>query len=83
MLHLLWSILVGFFVGLVARALVPGTDRMGFFLTAAVGIFGSIVGGLIARAFSPPRPGEKVRPAGCVMSVVGAVVLLLVLRMLR
>lgn len=83
MIHLLWSILVGFFVGLVARALVPGADQMGFFMTAAVGIFGSIVGGLIGRAISRPVPGQKVHPAGCLMSVVGAVVLLVILRMLR
>ena len=49
MLHLLWSILIGFIVGLIARAVMPGMQHMGFWMTALVGIGGSFVGGMLAR----------------------------------
>jgi uncharacterized membrane protein YeaQ/YmgE (transglycosylase-associated protein family) len=44
MLHIIWSIIVGFFIGLIARAIMPGGQHMGFFATSLVGIAGSIVG---------------------------------------
>ena len=47
MLHLLWSIIVGFFVGLIARGLLPGADHMGFWATVGVGIVGSLIGALL------------------------------------
>jgi uncharacterized membrane protein YeaQ/YmgE (transglycosylase-associated protein family) len=79
MLHILWSIVVGFFIGLIARALVPGDQHMGFLATSLVGIGGSIVGGLIARLFSKPKEGQPFHPAGLILSVIGAVIVLLVL----
>jgi uncharacterized membrane protein YeaQ/YmgE (transglycosylase-associated protein family) len=51
---------------------------MGFWMTAILGIAGSIVGGLIARLFSKPAPGAPFHPAGFIMSIIGAVVLLFV-----
>jgi len=81
MLHLIWSIIVGFFVGLIARALLPGTDHMGFIGTTAVGIVGSVIGGYVGRAIKAPEPGASFHPAGFAMSVVGAIVLLLLLRL--
>jgi uncharacterized membrane protein YeaQ/YmgE (transglycosylase-associated protein family) len=47
MLHIIWSIIVGFFIGLIARAIMPGAEHLGFLATSLVGIGGSIVGGLI------------------------------------
>jgi uncharacterized membrane protein YeaQ/YmgE (transglycosylase-associated protein family) len=44
MLHLIWYIIVGFIVGLVARAVMPGVQHLGFILTTLLGIGGSIVG---------------------------------------
>ncbi len=79
MLHIIWSIIVGFFIGLIARAIMPGAQNMGFFVTALVGIAGSIVGGLIARTFSKPKEGQPVHPAGLIMSVIGALVVLFVM----
>lgn len=83
MLHILWSILVGFIVGLLARALVPGADIMGFWLTTGLGVGGSIVGGLLGRLFSQPRDGAMFHPAGFFMSLVGAVGLLAAWNMMR
>ena len=83
MLHLLWSVIVGFFVGLIARAILPGADQMGFIATTGVGIVGSLIGGLIGRLINKPAEGAKFHPAGFLMSIVGAIVLLLLLRHLR
>ena len=83
MLHILWSLVVGFIVGLIARAVLPGIDTMGVIATTIVGIVGSIIGGLIGRAISRPEPGSKFHAAGFIMSIVGAIILLLILRALR
>ena len=80
MLHIIWSIIVGFFIGLIARALIPGDQAMGFWMTAIVGIVGSVVGGLIARIFSKPDDGAFFHPAGFVLSVIGAIIVILVMR---
>jgi uncharacterized membrane protein YeaQ/YmgE (transglycosylase-associated protein family) len=51
-------------------------EHLGFWMTAILGIAGSIVGGLIARLFSKPAPGAPFHPAGFIMSIIGAVLLL-------
>jgi len=79
MLHIIWSIIVGFIVGLIARWFVPEAGHMGFLATSLVGIGGSIVGGLIARIFSKPRDGAFFHPAGFFLSIIGAVLLLFAL----
>ena len=76
MLHIIWSIIVGFIVGLIARAIMPGVQQMGFILTTCLGIGGSILGGLIGRIFSRPAPGSSFHPAGFIMSLVCALLLL-------
>ncbi len=83
MFHLLWSVIVGFFVGLIARGVLPGADHMGFLATTGVGIVGSLIGGLIGRLIRPPAAGSRFHPAGFFMSILGAIILLLVLRHLR
>jgi uncharacterized membrane protein YeaQ/YmgE (transglycosylase-associated protein family) len=83
MLHILWSIVVGFVVGLIARALVPGADVMGFWMTSGLGIAGSIAGGLVARLFNRPADGAMFHPAGFFLSLVGAVLLLVVWKMMQ
>ena len=78
MLHIIWSIIVGFVVGLIARALLPGVQHLGFIMTTLLGIAGSIVGGLLARLFSKPAPGSSFHPAGFIMSLLGAILLLFI-----
>jgi uncharacterized membrane protein YeaQ/YmgE (transglycosylase-associated protein family) len=78
MLHIIWSIIVGFIVGWVARAVMPGAQHLGFIMTTLLGIGGSIVGGLIARIFSKPAPGSSFHPAGFVLSIIGAIILLFI-----
>ena len=81
--HIIWSIIVGFVVGLVARAVLPGADHIGLALTIVVGIAGSWLGGFLGSLISKPAEGAKFHPAGFLMSIVGAAVLLLLLRMVR
>ncbi|MFI5167558.1 MAG: GlsB/YeaQ/YmgE family stress response membrane protein [Thermoanaerobaculales bacterium] len=81
--HLLWSLIVGFVVGLIARAIVPGADKMGLILTTVLGIVGSLVGGFIGGVISKPKEGSKFHPAGFLLSIIGAIVLLVVWRMVR
>ena len=76
--HIVWSIIVGFVVGVFARALMPGVDHMGFLATSLLGILGSLVGGLIGRLLSRPKEGAAFHPAGFVLSVIGALIVLFV-----
>ena len=76
MLHIIWSIIVGFIIGLCARAIMPGVQQLGFLMTTLLGIGGSIIGGLIGRLFSRPAPGSAFHPAGFIMSIIGALILL-------
>jgi uncharacterized membrane protein YeaQ/YmgE (transglycosylase-associated protein family) len=76
MLHIIWSIIIGFIVGWIARAIMPGVQHLGFIMTTLLGIGGSIVGGLFARLFSRPAPGSAFHPAGFIMSIIGALILL-------
>ena len=79
MLHILWSIIVGFIVGLIASAIMH--THLGFIGTTLLGIVGSVIGGLIARLFSRPPEGSRFHPAGFLMSIVGAIVVVFLVRM--
>jgi len=77
-LHYVWMFVVGIVVGAIARAIMPGAEHMGLFLTGLLGIAGSFVGGFIARLFSKPPEGAPIHPAGIVLSIIGAVIVLFV-----
>ncbi len=81
--HLLWSLIVGFVVGLIARAIVPGADKMGIILTTVLGIVGSLVGGFLGGLISRPKEGSRFHPAGFVLSIIGAIVVLVLWKFLR
>ena len=83
MFHLIWSVIVGFFIGLIARAVLPGADHMGLIATIGVGIIGSLIGGVIGGVIKKPEAGAKFHPAGFFLSIVGAIVFLIILRFLR
>ena len=78
MLHIIWYIIVGFIVGLIGRAIMPGAQHLGFIMTTLLGIGGSIIGGLISRVFSKPAPGSTFHPAGLILSIIGAIILLFI-----
>lgn len=66
-------IIFGLFVGIVAKFLMPGDDPGGFFVTIALGIVGALLGGWIGRSLGMYQSGDA---AGFIMSVIGAVILL-------
>jgi uncharacterized membrane protein YeaQ/YmgE (transglycosylase-associated protein family) len=71
------TIVIGFFVGLVARFVKPGNDRMGFIMTTLLGIAGAFVGSYLGQVFGIYAPGE---PAGFIGAVLGAIILLVLLK---
>lgn len=83
MFHILWMIVLGFIAGLVARWVVPGVDQMGFWMTTGLGIVGSFIGGFLSRMFSRPADNSTFHPAGILMSIIGAIIVLYVSRFLR
>ena len=77
MLHIIWYIIVGFVVGLIARAIMPGAQPMGFILTALLGIAGSFVGGWLGTfLFGAGGQPELSHAAGWIGSIIGALILL-------
>jgi uncharacterized membrane protein YeaQ/YmgE (transglycosylase-associated protein family) len=69
------TIIVGFIVGVLARWVFPGPVPMGFWLTTGLGIGGSLIGGLISSLIWK-SPDGRFHPAGWIMSILGAVILL-------
>jgi uncharacterized membrane protein YeaQ/YmgE (transglycosylase-associated protein family) len=72
-------IVFGLIVGAIAKLLMPGRDPGGFIVTMALGIAGSLLGGFLGRALGWYGPNEA---AGFLMSLLGAVLLLALYRML-
>lgn len=77
---ILWTIVIGFIVGLLARFLHPGNDPMGFILTTLLGIGGALLASWLGQALGWYSPGQ---PAGLIGAVIGAVVLLAIYGRLR
>jgi uncharacterized membrane protein YeaQ/YmgE (transglycosylase-associated protein family) len=83
MFHIIGQLIGGLIVGIIARLVLPGREALpegavGWLLTALLGIAGAFVGGVIARSL---WAGENYA-AGWIMSIIGAVVLLLLVRLI-
>jgi uncharacterized membrane protein YeaQ/YmgE (transglycosylase-associated protein family) len=76
--HILWAIIIGFIVGVVARFLMPGRDPMGFIITTILGIVGALIATYAGQAMGWYRAGEA---AGFIASVIGAMILLFFYRL--
>ncbi len=76
---ILSSIVCGLVIGFIAKLLMPGKDPGGFIVTILLGIAGALVGGFAGRAMGFYRPGE---PAGWIMSILGAILLLVLYRVM-
>jgi len=76
-MHILWTIIIGFAVGLIARAVLPGRYDLNIAWTSALGLSGALVGAVIGRAVGLYQQNE---PAGLLLSVLGAVVVLSIYR---
>jgi uncharacterized membrane protein YeaQ/YmgE (transglycosylase-associated protein family) len=72
-MHILWTLLIGFFAGLVAKLIMPGRDPGGFIITTVLGIVGAFVATYLGQAIGWYQAGEG---AGFIGAVVGAIILL-------
>ena len=75
-----WTIVIGFVVGLVARALKPGNDSLGIVMTSILGIVGAYAASFIGKTMGWYADGEA---AGFIAAVVGAVILLFIVGMIK
>jgi uncharacterized membrane protein YeaQ/YmgE (transglycosylase-associated protein family) len=79
-MSILWMIIIGLVVGALAKLLMPGRDPGGVLMTILVGICGSIVAGITGRAIGWYAEGQ---PAGLIASVLGAILLLAIYRVIK
>jgi len=75
MLSIIGTLVIGLIAGAIARAIKPGPDTMGWFMTALLGVAGSFVARYLGTALGVYAPGH---PAGFIASVIGAILLLVV-----
>ncbi len=80
MFSIIGTIIVGFIVGLIARALKPGNDKLGIIMTTLLGIAGAFIARYVGQAMGLYTANE---PAGWIASVLGAIVLLFIYAMVR
>jgi len=71
----IWTIIVGFIAGVVAKFIHPGRDNMGFIMTTVLGIAGALVATFLGQLVGWYQAGQ---PAGFVGAVVGAILILAV-----
>lgn len=76
----IWTIVLGFFIGVIAKFLHPGKENMGFFMTILLGIAGSFLAGFVGQFFGWYQAGEG---SGFIASVIAAIILLLIYGRLR
>ena len=83
----MWSIIsmiiVGLIAGALARLIMPGKDPMGLLMTAVLGIIGSFVGGFIGSLLWHTEGTSYFRSGGIILSILGAILVLWIWRMIR
>jgi uncharacterized membrane protein YeaQ/YmgE (transglycosylase-associated protein family) len=77
---IIWAILIGLLVGIVAKFLMPGRDGGGFILTAALGIVGAVFATFLGQAMGIYAEGQS---AGFIGAVIGAIVVLFIFNLVR
>jgi uncharacterized membrane protein YeaQ/YmgE (transglycosylase-associated protein family) len=77
---ILWTILIGFLCGLLARAIKPGRDKMGFIMTILLGIGGALLARYVGDSMGWFDPEQ---PVGFLASLVGAILLLVIYGLVR
>ena len=77
-MEILWMVIIGLVVGAIAKLLMPGRDPGGIIVTMLLGVAGALLAGFLGRAFGWYEYGEG---AGFIASVLGAMLLLFVYRM--
>jgi uncharacterized membrane protein YeaQ/YmgE (transglycosylase-associated protein family) len=79
-MHLIFALVIGFFIGILARFLMPGKNPQGLIVTSLLGITGSLFAAFLGQSMGLYRPGE---PAGFLSSVIGAMLLLFIYHLVR
>jgi uncharacterized membrane protein YeaQ/YmgE (transglycosylase-associated protein family) len=79
-MSIVWTILLGFLAGVVAKLIHPGKENMGIIMTTVLGIVGSVVAGYAGQALGLYQAGQG---AGFIGSVIGAVALLFLYGLVR
>ena len=79
-MQLIWTLIIGLIIGAVAKFLMPGKDPGGFIITTLLGIAGSFLGTFIGKMLGMYPEGSS---AGFIMSVIGAIILLVIYHMIR
>lgn len=80
MLHLIWMAIFGLIIGALAKLVMPGKDPGGIWITMLLGVAGSLLATFVLRAMGHYTEGQS---AGWIASFVGAIVLLLIYRMIK
>jgi len=78
-MSIIGTIIIGLLVGIVAKLLTPGRDPGGWLITILIGLAGSFVAGFLARSMGWYQDGQ---PVGFLASVVGAIILLVLYRLI-
>jgi uncharacterized membrane protein YeaQ/YmgE (transglycosylase-associated protein family) len=79
-MSIIWAIIIGFIVGLVAKFLMPGRDPGGFIVTTLLGIVGALVATFLGQAMGIYAAGQS---AGFIGAVIGAIIVLLIYHVVR
>jgi uncharacterized membrane protein YeaQ/YmgE (transglycosylase-associated protein family) len=80
MMSILYTLFIGLIVGFIARAIKPGDDKLGWIMTAVLGVAGSFVATYAGQALGLYAAGSA---AGWIASVIGAVILLIIYGMVQ
>lgn len=84
MMAFIWWVVIGLVAGALARLIMPGRDPMGIIATILLGIVGSVLGGLVSWAiWGADETGRGFQPAGLLLSIIGAIIVLWIWRMMK
>ncbi len=79
-MSIVWAIIIGFIVGIIAKLITPGDPKpRGFILTTVLGIVGAVLATILGQAVGLYQPGQT---AGFIGAIVGAIIVLLIWRQL-
>jgi uncharacterized membrane protein YeaQ/YmgE (transglycosylase-associated protein family) len=80
MFSLLWEAIIGLIVGALAKFIMPGKDPGGIFITMLIGVAGSLLATYLGKVVGWYQEGQR---AGFIMSVLGAILLLAIYRLIK
>ena len=79
-MHIIWTILVGLVVGIIAKFIYPGRENMGWIMTIILGIAGAFVATYLGQLVGIYQPGQA---AGFIGAIVGALILLFIYHLIK